>query len=155
VQLSSTRRAEVTMGVVAIAIAAAFLFDGRALVPGVLEPIGPGTIPKATCWVVIALSIAMVMRSLAGRRGGQPDATVAGERWVDVAVVIATTCAYVAVLGFGLVRYSVVTALFLAGTIVWLAENRRRAVVPAAIVALVLGFGLDYLFRHVLITDLP
>ncbi len=154
-QLTGTRRAELAMGLVAIAIAAAFLFDGRNLKPGVLEPIGPGTIPIATCWLTIALAFAMLVRTMLDRGGNAMRAAVSGERWRDLIVLVAVLCAYVAVLGFGLLRYSIATAVFLAATIVWLAEHRRRAVPVALTLALVLGFGLDYLFRHVLVTDLP
>jgi hypothetical protein len=142
------------MALVAIAIAAAFLYDGRNLVPGVLEPVGPGTIPNATCWITIALALAMLVRTLLE---GRPDAGNAGEheRWRDLAVVVVVTCAYVAVLGFSLVRYSIATAVFLFFAIVWLAPQWRRAMPGALAVALVLGFGLDYVFRHVLVTDLP
>lgn len=142
------------MALVAIAIAAAFLFDGRDLRPGVLEPVGPGTIPNATCWIVIALALAMLVRTV-WSSGEQPGAAADGERWRDLAVLVVVTCAYVAGLGFGLVRYSVATAVFLLATILWLAEDRRRALPAAVAAALALGFGLDYLFRHVLVTDLP
>ena len=142
------------MALLAIAIAAAFLYDGRNLPPGVLEPIGPGTIPNATCWVVIGLAVAMLARTLLGG-DGQPSASLAGERWGDVAFLAIATCAYVAVLGFGIVRYSIATAVFLALAILWLAENRRKTWPVALSLGLVLGFGLDYLFRHVLVTDLP
>jgi Tripartite tricarboxylate transporter TctB family len=154
VQLTGTRRAEIAMGLVAIAIAAAFLFDGRDLRPGVLEPVGPGTIPNATCWIVIALALAMLVRTVWG--GGEPPgAAIDAERWRDLAVLVVATCAYVAVLGFGLLRYNIATAAFLLATILWLAENRRSALPAAIAIALVLGFGLDYIFRHVLVTDLP
>jgi hypothetical protein len=154
VLLTGSRRAEVAMALVAIAIAAAFLYDGRNLVPGVLEPVGPGTIPNVTCWITIALALAMLVRSLLERH---PEATSAGdrERWRDLAVVVVVTCVYVAVLGFSLIRYSIATAVFLFLAIVWLAPQRRRALPGALTVALVLGFGLDYVFRHILVTDLP
>ena len=142
------------MALIAIAAAAAFLFDGRHLAPGVLEPVGPGTIPNATCWLVIALSLAMLARTLLASGEGQA-APVAGERWGDVAFVFVLTCAYVATLGFGLVRYGIATALFLAIAILWLADDRRKAAPFALAVAVALGTGLDYLFRHVLVTDLP
>ncbi|MEP7208366.1 MAG: tripartite tricarboxylate transporter TctB family protein [Casimicrobiaceae bacterium] len=154
-QLTSTRRAEVAMAVLAIALAGAFLYDGRALAPGVLEPVGPGSIPNATCWIVIALSLAMLMRSVRGGGSGQASASVSGERWRDLGFLVVAVSAYVALLGFGVVRYSIATTVFLALSIVWLAPHRRRAWPGALAVGVVLGFGLDYVFRHVLITDLP
>ncbi len=143
------------MALVAVAIAAAMLFDGRDLTPGVLEPVGPGTIPNATCWIVIALALAMLVRSVWGGGDGQASASLPDERWRDMAVLLGVTFAYVAVLGFALVRYSIATAVFLLLTVLWLAPRRRRALPATAAIALVLGFGLDYIFRHVLVTDLP
>lgn len=143
------------MALAAIAVAAAFLYDGRNLAPGILEPVGPGTIPNATAWLVIGLAAAMLVRTLWDGGRGPVGAAMAGERWLDLAVLAGATGVYVGALGFGLVRYSIATAVFLALTIVWMAEERRRAVPAAIVVALVLGFGLDYLFRNVLVTDLP
>ena len=116
------------MALVAIAIAAAFLYDGRNLVPGILEPVGPGTIPNATVLDRRSRLVAGDADPQPARTAAEPgEPALAGERWRDLAVLVVVTCAYVAVLGFGLVRYSIATAVFLALTIVWLAEDRRRA----------------------------
>ena len=153
-ELSGTRGAEIAMALLAIAIGAAFLAVGWDLKPGVLEPIGPGTVPNATAWITIALALAMLVRTLLGR-GGAAREHVAAERWRDVAMLTAFTAAYVVVLGLGLLRYNVTTTVYLLACVLWLAGNRRAALPVALVVALVLGFGLDYLFRTVFVTDLP
>lgn len=151
-------RWEAGVGAAAIAIAAAFLHDGRTLPPGVFEPIGPGPVPRAVCLAIIALALAMMappLWHLATGRTTAPDAPPFVPRPAAAALVLAGTAVYVAAMGLGWIGFAPATIVFLTITIWFLAEF-RPAVLPVAVgLAVVLGFGLRHLFTRVLVTDLP
>ena len=145
-----TRLAECVMALAIIALSAAFLWDGWNLRPGVLEPVGSGTVPNSVAWIAIALS-AMALTGI-GRSRTEGDA--APEGWGTTAISAALLVAYVAALGWGL-RYSWVTLAYVFLAILAIAPGGRRAWAPALLAGAAMGFGLDYTFRHLLVTDLP
>ena len=53
------------------------------------------------------------------------------------------------------VRFSIATAVFLSLSIGMLRSFSRRALPLILVLAVVLGFGLEYLFTHVFVIDLP
>jgi hypothetical protein len=68
---------------------------------------------------------------------------------------MAGVCAYVAAMGLGIVSYAPATIAFLTLSIWFLADFRRAALPVVLAIAVVLGFGLRYLFTKILVTDLP
>lgn len=154
----SQLRWDIGMGSAAVVIAAAFLQDSRKLPPGVFEPIGPAPIPRAVAWLVIALAVMMMLPALWRLvRGGAPapDPLPYAPRPLAAALVLAATAIYVAAMALGLAGYTPATIAFLGVTIWFLAEFRRAALPVALAIAVILGFGLRYLFTRVLVTDLP
>ena len=98
---------DIAVSLALIAIAAAFLYDARELPPGMFEPVGPGPIPSAVAWCVIALAVYVIVQAVVRLATGMlpPREPPAFEtRGVDAAVVSALLIAYVAVMGLGLVR---------------------------------------------------
>jgi putative tricarboxylic transport membrane protein len=151
-------RWDVGVGAAVIAVAAAFIRDGAKLAPGVFEPIGPAPVPVAVAWGIIALAAAMVARAawrLARGEAPAPDPLPYAPQPLAAAAVMAATALYVASMGLGFVGFAPATAVYLAATIWFLAEFRRDVLPVAAVIALILGFGLRYLFTRVLVTDLP
>ena len=151
-------RWEFGTGAAAIAIAAAFLWDSRKLGPGIFEPIGPAPVPRAVAWVVIALAGAMSLRAgwrLAQGVAPPPDDLGYEPRPWAAAVLMAGVCAYVAAMGLGIVSYAPATIACLTLSIWFLADFRRAALPVVLAIAVVLGFGLRYLFTKILVTDLP
>lgn len=141
-----------------IAIAAAFLNDGRKLPPGVFEPIGPGPVPRAVCLAIVALALAMLASPvwhLATGRTAVPEAPPYVPRPAAAGLVLAGTALYVAAMGLGWIGFAPATILFLTLTIWFLAEFRLTSLPIALALGVVLGFGLRYLFTRVLVTDLP
>jgi hypothetical protein len=53
------------------------------------------------------------------------------------------------------VRYAFATIAFVALGVLVVAEAPRRLAAWAAAVALALGFGLDYVFRTIFVTNIP
>ncbi len=65
------------------------------------------------------------------------------------------TGAYVLILSMGWVAYPVATAIyiFIMGNLI--VSWRKSAMIPLGLMALIMAFGLFYVFTHVLVVDLP
>ena len=138
-----------------IASAGAMLFVGRNLAANPFEPIGSGTIPNAVAWITLALATALLVSGRWASSAYNDPVTDSKEPWLPLLAVSGMTIAYVLVLAGGSVRYQWVTLVFLVGVIQTLSPDRHRAWPWAIGVAAVVAFGLDYLFRHILVADIP
>jgi hypothetical protein len=139
-------------------VGAAFLVEGWDLPDGFFEPMGPRPVPLALAWFIVAGSIWMFATgavslirgtALANEDPGYPELPWAAFGTAAAVVV------YCAVLSFGVMPYWLATALYLMFNIPFLAENRRRIVINAVIVGILLGGGLHLIFTRLLVTDLP
>jgi hypothetical protein len=154
----SESRAETALAWIAIALSALFLFEGAKLKPGVFEPIGPGAVPMGVAVITIVLSLLVLLaRWRAGAAPAGPDDGSAAlpERWLLMLGVSALTLVYAALLHFGAVRYGYATVAYLLITFLVLSDRARQDLPWAVGLALVFGLGLDYVFRHLLVADLP
>jgi hypothetical protein len=150
---ASVHRASIVVASGMIAVAAAMLVDGRGLAPGPFEPVGSGTIPNGVAAIVIALASCVLWQaaraSPASARAGH------GERWPQTLGVFAWTTAYVLVLASGAVRYQWATLAFFIVAVLILAEQPLKSLRFAAPIAVGLAFGIDYVFRRILVADIP
>lgn len=155
---ASESRAETALALIAIALSALFLFEGAKLKPGVFEPIGPGAVPMGVAVITIVLSLLVLFarRRVAAATVGTDDGqTPLPERWVLMLGVALLTLVYVALLQSGSVRYGHATVVYLLATFLLLSDRVRHDLPWAVALALVFGLGLDYVFRHLLVADLP
>ena len=151
---SRTRFAETAIALLAIVVSAAFLVSGRSLSPGVFEPIGSGAVPNGVAWITIALAAVVLVQAVRAKT----QTVVADdlqEHWLRAILVFAWTCLYVLVLSTGIVRYQWATLLYLPGAILIASDSRRQALPYALGLGAVLAFGLDYVFRRLLVADIP
>ncbi len=158
----SETRAETALACMAIALSAMFLFEGAKLKPGVFEPIGPGAVPMGVAVATIVLSLAVLVG-----RWRRPFAQAAAEAMLDeagqphrehwglLAAMAVLTIGYTAVLQSGVARYGIVTVAYLLASFLLVAGRVRRELPWSIALALVFGLGLDYVFRHLLVADLP
>ena len=72
-----------------------------------------------------------------------------------VIAVFLLTVGYALVLASGWVRYQWATIVFMPLVVLMVSDDRRKALPWALGMGLVYGFGLDAIFRHVLVTDIP
>ena len=82
------------------------------------------------------------------------EAPAEPESWRVAGLAAVLLALYVVALSLG-VRYAWATLVFTFLMILLLGRRSGRTLAGAALSAAVLGFGLDYLFRHLLVTDLP
>lgn len=155
---ASERRAETALSLMAIVLSALFLFEGAKLKPGVFEPIGPGAVPMGVAVFTIILSLLVLH---AGWRAAPEPAAADGagpvmpERWLLMLGVAALTLVYAVLLHAGAVRYGHATVVYLLASFLLLSDRARQDLPWAAGLALAFGLGLDYVFRHLLVADLP
>ena len=153
-----------------VLIAAALFWDSLDLPESLREPLGSATIPQAVCVIVIIFCIILIVRSakvVAGERGKRAAETNATAKTVaaqtpefrprsDLAVkVFLIAVAYVALIQTKWIPSEILTPLFLGSAILTLNEFRRTALVPAFVIALVIGLGTNFLFTDFFYVDLP
>lgn len=148
-------RAETALALLSIALAAFFLAEGSTLKPGVFEPIGPGAVPMGVAVVTIVLGALVLLARARARRPAVAEVGAAAEDWPLTLGVGAVTLAYCLALHLGVLRYGIATTVYVVVAIVLLAPQRRSALPWAAGIGAVTGFGLDLIFRHLLVADLP
>ena len=148
------RWAEIVVATLTVAAAAAMLYDGRNLAANPFEPIGSRTIPSIAAAIVIGLAVLVLADAAWSLRRG-PGAAPSGEQWLVVIAVFLLTVGYALVLASGWVRYQWATIVFMPLVVLMVSDDRRKALPWALGMGLVYGFGLDAIFRHVLVTDIP
>lgn len=149
---------DIGVSLLLIAIAAAFIREGWDLPPGYFEPVGAGPIPIGVAVAVIGFALIVIGKAAWQLRTDtvpQEDPPPFELRRIDAAAVFALTMLYVAAMGMGWIGYAPATVIYLVVTIWLLAGWWPRVLPPAIIIGLVMGYGLQYLFTRVLVTDLP
>lgn len=153
---ASESRAETALALIAIALSSLFLFEGAKLKPGVFEPIGPGAVPMGVAVLTIILSLLVLHARWRAAPAESADGQVAlPERWALMLGVAALTLVYAALLQVGAVRYGHATVVYLLATFSLMSDQVRKDLPWAIALALAFGLGLDYVFRHLLVADLP
>jgi hypothetical protein len=146
--------AEAAVSVVTIVIAALFLWDARRYSAGPFEPIGSGAVPAGVCAAALVLSAIMLTQAARGLLAPRL-ADAPAELTLRVAATFLLTVAYTALLASGRVRYAFATTAFVALGVLIIAEQPRRLAPWALGIALILGFGLDFVFRTIFVTNIP
>jgi putative tricarboxylic transport membrane protein len=154
---SRTPYADIGLSVFLVVLCSAALWEARDLPPGSFEPLGSAPIPRLVAGLIIFLSLVVIANAwLSIKRPVEP---VAGEtlvlRPMDAGATFLLTVIYVLAMAFGLIGFAAATTLFLFVTIGVLARFRPKALVVAAVIALLMGFGCEYVFTKIFIVDLP
>jgi len=168
-QSRNARILELAVPICLIGIAAAFLWDARTLAGAGFDRLGPAPVPRLICWCVIVLCGVIIGQVYLARRtvepstgSADPDRDPAGTGEEDVKpqpllalVMLGLTGAYVAVLATRISSFALATSVYLLLTISVLNRCDRKGLVFALVIALVMGFGCQYLFTEVFVIDLP
>lgn len=140
-----------------IVLAALIYWQASLLPPGMFEPLGPAPVPLAVSAAVMALALVTALRAvLLYRRGSEPAPEAEFQpRWRDTAIVAVLTMGYVMALTWRITSYAVATTVFLTLAITVLGRFQRRSLPWALLIAVILGFGCQYVFTRVFVVDLP
>jgi putative tricarboxylic transport membrane protein len=154
---SKTPYADIGLSVFLIVVCAAVLWETRKIPPGTFEPLGSAPIPQLVATIIMLLSLLVIANAwLSLKRpteGSEGEALVL--RPVDAGATFLLTLVYVLAMAFGLIGFAIATTLFLFVTIGLLARFRPKGLVLAAAIALLMGFGCEYVFTKIFFVDLP
>lgn len=159
------RRIDLIAGIALLAIAGAFFVAAWREPIALYDPLGPGRAPMAVSALLALLSIILLARAIAGLKIGQSGQSlilgldgqpVEGYRLRPALAVICflATCAYGASIAIGL-PFLLSTIAFLAGLGAALGDFNPRLSAWAVGVAIVGGIAVDFLFRRLLMVQLP
>jgi Tripartite tricarboxylate transporter TctB family len=148
------RYAEVFVSLLTIAIAVLFLWDARRYTASPFEPVGSGAIPAGVAVGSIVLGCLMLAQATRQLLANKASVDVQ-ELGLRVLGAFLLTILYAAILATGWLRYAVATLIFFVFVVLILAE-RPKPLLPWTLgLGVVLGFGLDYVFRNVFVTNIP
>lgn len=158
--LKSSPRWEIGVAIFFVVACALILWETRTIPPGTFEPLGSAPVPQATALLIILLSIAVGLRGwrkLGAAVPGPAEAEAEGDRprWLDAFAVGALTALYVVVLDARIADFAPLTAAYLFLAIALLTRLNIKAMMSAAVVAVIVGWGAQYLFTRVFVVDLP
>lgn len=124
----------------------------------VFDAIGPDVLPTAVALMVAGLTLLQVVLQIA--RGSQPlpdaDPRIMAPELLRGLVFAAVTIAYVALLASRLAPFWVATAVFVAAaTLIMARPPNWRDAILGAVIGVILGAGLQFVFTTILVIDLP
>ncbi|MEM8662660.1 MAG: tripartite tricarboxylate transporter TctB family protein [Pseudomonadota bacterium] len=150
----STAPWEIGVSLFFIAACLVAIWETRDIPPGTFEPLGSAPVPQAVAALIIVLSIAVIVTALRGKTavdlplGYQP-------RPLDALIVAVFALGYVFAMQERVLAFAPLTAIFLVATIGFLNRFKPRTLPMTALVAVVIGWGCQYVFTRVFIVDLP
>lgn len=159
--------AEIGVCTLVIAVCVVLLWQASDLPPGSFEPLGSAPVPQATAGIVIVCCLIVIITALR-RMFRRSDREYSGsalkhhlkDEFVGrspngALVMLGATVGYTALLHSRLIPFGALTFVFLL-LVIWALNNfRRQSLIPAAITAVVFGFGTQLVFTKIFVIDLP
>ena len=121
------------------------------------EPLGAAAIPKAVAAITATLCLALLWQNRAVRpqQADSAPAKSAPRNTTAFWSMLCILCAYALLLRWPLLPSAVTTPLFVFSLTLALGKRDKRTIVWAAVMALVVGLGLQWLFKSILYVNLP
>ena len=143
-----------------IVIAAAFLWDSRNISEMAFDSLGPAPIPRLICWCVILLSAVVMGQVMLASKSPAGKVTTPNEEAAKPQPLLALatlgfTVLYVIAMAFRFGSFAIITSVYLMLTISVLSRFNKKAMIIGAVIALIMGFGCQYLFTEIFVIDLP
>ncbi len=132
--------------------------DDRMETFGKIKPEHRVELPDFERWTVffVLLFIGVVVVNHFRLKPSNPELASSNRMRYDYAVgTLAMTVAYVLLMGLGVLPFVWATILFVVGTGLFLTRMDKNKWIPIAEVALLMSFGLHYIFTQLFTIDLP
>ena len=156
-QRTPTPRADISLSAFLIVVCVVALWESREIPPGTFEPLGSGPVPQATAILIVFLCLIVIVRAIGQLR--QPAIINTAEplvlRTFDTALIAVLTVIYVAILHMRWLEFALLTTCYLVLTIGLLTRFRLSQIPVIVVIALLMGYGCQYLFTQVFVVDLP
>jgi len=137
-----------------LAIGAVLLIGSRSIAPPLFDPVGSAAVPIACAIALIAMGLANLIDAVWKNKTDRYTQAIEGSGIRPATFGFVTiTVGYIASMNFGL-RFSYATVLFVVAAIP-LIGARRNLVPVALVIALLLGFGSEWMFTKIFFVDLP
>ena len=154
---SRTPKLDLAISGALVILSAAVLWGAQDIPPPFFDPIGSAAFPKYAAYIIIALSLAIAARGAFALKGNKAVASEKGfrEEPLLAASVVVVSAIYVLSMQFGLLSFRIATLVFIFLLSALLSKFDKRVLIASAIIAIVFGFGGQYLFTEVFYMDLP
>ncbi len=152
---------EIGVGIVTIAVCILLYWDSLNLPDPVFDPLGSVMVPRATCVILGLFASAIIfkgMRAINQKADNGPtkESPLNYSLRPGLAVgILGLTATYVLVLSTRLVRFSELTFVFVILSGMWMGRFKIKAMPVLLILALIMGYGGQYVFKEVFFVDLP
>jgi putative tricarboxylic transport membrane protein len=151
------RRADSLLALGLILLSAVVIWAANQLPPPFFDPLGSAAVPRFVAGLLIVLALAVVGRCLtipvtSTRSDGEEEVRPAP--WVALGALTASV-AYVGVMHAGLLGFAPASTLFVIALGAILARGERSALLWMIPLAVITGYGLNYLLTGVFYIDLP
>ena len=148
------------VGAFLIAISALVLSNSNTDAPTTLDSLGPSAFPRALSIIVIGLSLVYMARTIVALLNADVEAErkapLGYQPQVGLALGLATlTLIYVIAFGFGFLSFRWATIAFLTASGLLLTRFNLLHVPYVIATALIMGFGVHYVFTQILVVALP
>ena len=159
-------KVELGFSISLIVLSVVIFRETLSLPPGTFDPVGSAGFPRLISVAIGIFSLVILIRAarriLAGSKNSAASATANDavsptfRQRPDLALwFYALSVVYVATLALKVVNFGICTVLFLLISIAMLTRFYYKRLPIALLIALVIGFGCQYIFTQVFVLDLP
>ena len=153
------RNLDIGVSAFLIVASATVYMETLDLPPPIYDPIGPAAFPRALSVLIGAFALAVMVFAIRGpsrAAAKDDDRPPLYQPRPDLALGSALlTTGYVVLLALRPFSFAVVTTLYLVVQVMLLFRFEFRRLPVAVFVAVVVGFGCDYIFTQFFFIDLP
>lgn len=107
------------------------------------------------CVLFYLLFQGVVLRTQKNKNRSDSEPKISGQQWLEVLIILTVTCFYIGVMQWRIIEYRIATLLFILAIGLLLLPPKLKSRLTLLGTALVLSFGLHFVFTHVVVIDLP